>query len=44
MSGDVVQHRRLHGAGSSRFRIGIGIDIGKSSMREQGMTRNIAPD
>ena len=42
MSGDVVQHRRLHGAGSSRFRIGIG--IGKSSVREQGMTTNIVPD
>jgi len=40
MSGDLVQHRRLHGAGSSRFRIGIG----RSSVREQDMIRNIAPD
>lgn len=38
MSGDIVQHRRLHGAGSSRFR------IGKSSVREQGMTTDIVPD
>lgn len=40
MSDDVVQHRRLHGAGSSRFRIGIG----RSSVREQDMARNIVPD